>query len=78
MFVALIFLGFPLVVALAIGLAIILVSVRKKAKKQAIAILARGSVDNPKEFKRVCGVLSSMTSDLEAIDLWKKLQNLSK
>ena len=47
------------------------------AKKEAKKILAEG-IRNPKKLKWAMGVLNKMSKDLEAADLWKRLNELSQ
>lgn len=46
------------------------------AKKSAKAMLRAGTITNPKTFEQVSRVLATMPNDLEAADLWHKLQEL--
>ena len=46
------------------------------AKKQARSILLRGRIDDTENLGWAMGVLNKMSNDLEAADLWKKLQEL--
>jgi len=72
--IVLILIGF----ALAIPLAGLVVFSQAQAKKEAKKILAAGTINNPRKFKQTMNVLSHTTNDLEAADLWKKLQTLSE
>lgn len=49
---------------------------RSKAKAKARQILDAGHIDKPKEFAWVSEALAKTPNDLEATDLWKRLQNL--
>lgn len=64
--------------ALAIPLAGLVVFSEAQAKKEAKKILAAGEIGDPPKFKRTMDVLAHTTNDLEAADLWKKLQTLSE
>lgn len=44
------------------------------AKKKAKLILARGEVDNQKEFEQVCATMATIIT----ADLWRRLQNLNE
>ena len=68
-FVFLIFTGFTL----AVILAAVIVSNRGKAKKEAREILKGKTVSQDKKAS-VCKVLATIPNDLEAADLWSKLQ----
>ena len=46
------------------------------AKREAKKILSVGLILNLRKFNEACDTLAKMTNDLEAIDLWKKLQTL--
>lgn len=46
------------------------------AKKKAKLILKAGKIENLKEFEQVSKYLAIMRNDLEAEDLWKRLQEL--
>ena len=48
------------------------------AKKEARKILAEGNISNPKKLKWAMGVLNKMSKDMEAADLWKRLQELKE
>jgi len=48
------------------------------SKAKAKKILKSGKIENIKEFNVICETLSTMASDLEASDLWRKLQALKK
>lgn len=69
-------------IVLAIPLGILLLGAatlgKSQAKKEAKKILAMGKIENPRKFKRTMGVLAKTSNDLEASDLWKKLQSLSE
>jgi hypothetical protein len=45
---------------------------------EAKQILAAKKINDREQYKRVCSILSGMGNDLEAADLWKRLQELSK
>lgn len=51
---------------------------RSKAKKEATKMLTYGHIDNERQFKRVSKILAASPNDLEATDLWQKLQLLRK
>ncbi len=63
-------------IALAIPLAVLIVSSQDKAKKEAKKILETGRIDDSKKFEQVSKTLATTQNDLEAADLWKKLQDL--
>ncbi len=63
---------------LGIPIAIMILSQRSGAKKEAQKMLAKGKVTNEREFRRISRILSTTTGDLEAADLWKRLQELKK
>ncbi len=65
--------GFFVVV---IALALSIMSVQSRAKVKAKKILAEGKVNDIGEFKRISDVLARMPNDLEAADLWKRLQEI--
>ena len=65
--------GFFVVV---IALALSIMSVQSRAKVKAKKILAEGKVNDIGEFKRISDVLAHMPNDLEATDLWKRLQEI--
>jgi hypothetical protein len=71
-FMVLVFIGF----VLAVPLAFIAVNSVNQAKDEAKRILESGQITDPKEFTRVSEILAISTNDLEAADLWKKLQEL--
>lgn len=50
------------------------------AKSHAKRVLATGRLDtgNPKELQKTMGILAKMDNDLEATDLWKRLQVLGQ
>ena len=49
-----------------------------RAKKRAKEILAAGRVEDPRKFETVLDVLAKTPNDLEAADLWKRLQALAR
>ena len=61
---------------IAIPLAGLVVFSQAQAKKEAKKILTSGRIDNPKKLDRIFGILAKTPNDLEAADLWKKLQDL--
>ena len=63
-------------IALAFPLAGLIVFSQAKAKKEAQKILEVGRIDDPKKFKQISKTLATTQNDLEAADLWKKLQDL--
>ena len=74
--VAVIVLIISLIVA--IPLAGVIVFTQAQAKKQAKKMLASGEVTNWKKFDRICSMLATTSDDLEATDLWHKLQDLKE
>ncbi|MFC1944994.1 hypothetical protein ACFLX5_05935 [Chloroflexota bacterium] len=63
---------------LAIPVAGLVVFSQSQAKKEAKKILASGKIDNPKKYKRTMSILAKTDKDLEAADLWHKLQQLQE
>ncbi len=63
-------------IALAVPLAGLIVFSQAKAKKEAQKMLEAGRIDDPKKFAQISKVLATTQNDLEAADLWKKLQDL--
>ncbi len=63
-------------IGFAVPIAIIIITQQSGAKKEAKKMLAQGKIVNQREFKRVSRILSTIQNDLEAADLWKKLQEL--
>jgi len=61
---------------LAIFFAITKVWVNSQAKVRAKRMLEDGDVTDVAEFNRISGILSTKKNDLEAADLWKKLQGI--
>jgi len=49
-----------------------------QAKGKAKQILELGRIDKSKEFEWVSETLAKMSKDLEAADLWKRLQELKE
>ncbi len=63
-------------IGLAVPIAIMIVGQQSGAKKEARKMLAVGKVTSDREFRRISRILSTTQNDLEAADLWKKLQEL--
>ena len=51
---------------------------RSQAKGKAKQILELGHIDKPKEFAWISDALAKTPNDLEATDLWKRLQELKE
>jgi len=63
-------------IALAIPLAGLVVFSQSQAKKEAKKMLDAGQIMNERKYKQTSNILSKTTNDLEAADLWKRLQEL--
>ncbi len=63
-----------IIIGLLLGIAILWN--QGKAKRLAKRMLQEGRIRDMTEFKQVSDTLSVTTGDLEAADLWKKLQVL--
>jgi len=70
--IGLLMLGF----LLAIFLGIMVVVSRSQAKNKAKRMLERGQITTRTEYRQVLKILSAIPNDLEAADLWKKLQEM--
>jgi len=62
--------------ALAFPIAFLIVAKRGKAKKSANKILESSKLPELKELDRIMKILSTTPNDLEAADLWNRLQQL--
>ena len=51
---------------------------RSQAKAKARQILDVGHIDKPKEFEWISETLAKTSDDLEAADLWKRLNELNQ
>lgn len=71
-----ILIAFLVGIVLAIFFAITRVWVNSQAKVRAKRMLEDGDVTDIAEFNRISGILSTKKNDLEAADLWKRLQKL--
>lgn len=49
-----------------------------EAKDKAKKIINHGTINNRGELKRVLNVLSKMTNDIEAMELWRQLHELEQ
>lgn len=78
MIIILIILGIGLFFGLAFLLTGLIVWGQSSAKKEAKKILALGKIEDHKKFERISRTLSTTTNDLEAADLWKRLQELQQ
>lgn len=76
MIIILIIIGIGLFFGLAILLAGGIVWSQSSAKKEAKKILALGKIENHKKFEQISKTLATTQNDLEAADLWKRLQEL--
>jgi len=70
--IGLLMLGF----LLAIFLGIMVVVSQSQAKNKAKRMLAGGQIANPREYRQVLKILSTIPNDLEAADLYKKLAEM--
>ncbi len=75
-FLLLLFFGFPILILIAILVAIGVIKTRNKAKSQAKRMIESGKIAKIEDFNRVSTILATMTNDLEAIALWQKLQEM--
>lgn len=78
MIIFLIIIGIGLFFGLAILLAGGIVWSQSSAKKEAKKILTLGKIENHKKFEQISKTLATTQNDLEAADLWKRLQELQQ
>ena len=71
----LIWIGIGLILAVIVAFGVM--AVQGKSKKDAIKILEAGQITDWKDWKRTLDVLALMTDDLQAIKLYKDLQELA-
>jgi hypothetical protein len=62
--------------AIAIPLALLVTSGQANAKRDARVMLEDRKVEDWERFQKVSTILANMPNDLEAKDLWKKLEKL--
>ena len=65
-------------IALVVIFAVLIAGNQGYSKAKAKKILKSGRIENIREFNVICETLSTMASDLEASDLWRKLQALKE
>ena len=61
---------------IALSLAGVIVFTQAQAKKQARKILDSGEIKDWKKFDQICKMISTGGNDIEAADLYRRLQDL--
>lgn len=74
--ILLMIIGFGLACIIAIPIAILIYWSRSNAKKEAKIILTLNELGDPRKLERTMNILAHISGDLEAADLWHKLQAL--
>ena len=70
--------GFLLILPIGLVIAAVIVGSRGKAKTEAKEILYGGKAASPERIAWLSSTLSTIPNDLEAADLWRKLQELKE
>ncbi len=72
--------GIGIIAGIIIGILVMIGVIwsRREAKKEAKKILQIGRIEDYASFKRTMAILGHARNDLEATDLWEKLQALSE
>ena len=76
MIIGMLILGFILAIPVGIILVCMATAARAGFKKEARAVLSGDKMVSKERLKRIMSVLSTIPNDLEAADLWHKLQEL--
>lgn len=60
-------------IAITFIIAISVIRAQSQAKKKAKKVLSNSIAYSPKEIKNIMGILAKTSNDMEAADLWRRL-----
>lgn len=75
-FIVVAIIGTIIALMVALPLAGVIVFTQAQAKKQARKILDSGEIKDWKKFDQICKMISTGTDDIEAAELYRRLQDL--